>query len=179
MEQAYSRWLTHVTEPELLEQLKNMSEQERQEAFCRELAFGTGGLRGILGAGTNRMNVYTVRRATQGLANYLKKQKLPLSAAIAHDSRRCGRAFAEAAAQASASRQATTPRNITAIRSTALTAARSRWTQQMPLSRRSPGTTTLWMCRPAAIRKPAPTGASNRSRTAFWTHMSMPSMLSA
>ena len=44
------------------------------------------------------MNVYTVRRATQGLANYLKKQKLPLSAAIAHDSRRCGRAFAEAAA---------------------------------------------------------------------------------
>ena len=98
MEQAYSRWLTHVTEPELLEQLKNMSEQERQEAFCRELAFGTGGLRGILGAGTNRMNVYTVRRATQGLANYLKKQKLPLSAAIAHDSRRCGRAFAEAAA---------------------------------------------------------------------------------
>lgn len=98
MEQAYSRWLTHVTEPELLEQLKNMSEQERQEAFCRELAFGTGGLRGILGAGTNRMNVYTVRRETQGLANYLKKQKLPLSAAIAHDSRRCGRAFAEAAA---------------------------------------------------------------------------------
>lgn len=90
MEQAYSRWLTHVTEPELREQLKNMSEQERQEAFCRELAFGTGGLRGILGAGTNRMNVYTVRRATQGLANYLKKQKLPLSAAIAHDSRRCG-----------------------------------------------------------------------------------------
>ena len=55
MEQAYSRWLTHVTEPELLEQLKNMSEQERQEAFCRELAFGTGGLRGILGAGTNRI----------------------------------------------------------------------------------------------------------------------------
>lgn len=45
MEQAYSRWLTHVTEPELQEQLKNMSEQERQEAFCRELSFGTGGLR--------------------------------------------------------------------------------------------------------------------------------------
>ena len=98
MEQAYSRWLTHVTEPELLAQLQSMNEQERQEAFCRELSFGTGGLRGILGAGTNRMNVYTVRRATQGLANYLKKQKLPLSAAIAHDSRRCGRAFAEAAA---------------------------------------------------------------------------------
>ena len=98
MEQMYARWLAHVTEPELLDQLKNMNERERQEAFCCELAFGTGGLRGILGAGTNRMNVYTVRRATQGLANYLKKQGLPLSAAIAHDSRRCGRAFAEAAA---------------------------------------------------------------------------------
>lgn len=98
MEQAYSRWRACVTEPELLLQLQNMSEQERQEAFCRDLSFGTGGLRGILGAGTNRMNVYTVRRATQGLANYLKAQKLPLSAAIAHDSRLCGRAFAEAAA---------------------------------------------------------------------------------
>ena len=73
MEQAYSRWLTHVTEPELLEQLKNMSEQERQEAFCCELAFGTGGLRGILGAGTNRMNVYVIRRATQAVADYLNE----------------------------------------------------------------------------------------------------------
>ena len=98
MEQAYSRWLAHVTEPELLTQLQTMNEQERREAFCRDLSFGTGGLRGILGAGTNRMNIYTVRRATQGLANYLKAQRLPLSAAIAHDSRLCGRAFAEAAA---------------------------------------------------------------------------------
>ena len=98
MDQAYTRWLTHVTEPELLAQLQSMDEQERQEAFCRELSFGTGGLRGILGAGTNRMNVYTVRKATQGLANYLKAKKLPLSAAVAHDSRLCGRAFAEAAA---------------------------------------------------------------------------------
>ena len=98
MEQAYSRWLAHVTEPELLMQLQKMSKQEQQEAFCRDLSFGTGGLRGILGAGTNRMNVYTVRRATQGLANYLKARKLPPSAAIAHDSRLCGRAFAEAAA---------------------------------------------------------------------------------
>ena len=71
MEQAYSRWLAHVTEPELLTQLQTMNEQERREAFCRDLSFGTGGLRGILGAGTNRMNIYTVRRATQGLANYL------------------------------------------------------------------------------------------------------------
>ena len=98
MEQTYARWLAQVKEPELLAQLNAMDERERQEAFCCDLSFGTGGLRGLLGAGTNRMNVYTVRRATQGLANYLRAQRLPLSVAIAHDSRLCGRAFAEAAA---------------------------------------------------------------------------------
>lgn len=95
MEQEYSRWLSHVAESDLLSQLQTMSEQERREAFCCDLSFGTGGLRGIVGAGTNRMNIYTVRRATQGLANYLKAQKLPMSAAIAHDSRLYGRTFAE------------------------------------------------------------------------------------
>ena len=98
MEQEYSRWLSHVAESDLLSQLHTMSEQERREAFCCDLSFGTGGLRGIVGAGTNRMNIYTVRRATQGLANYLKAQKLPMSAAIAHDSRLYGRTFAETAA---------------------------------------------------------------------------------
>ena len=98
MEQEYSRWLSHVAESDLLSQLQTMSEQERREAFCCDLSFGTGGLRGIVGAGTNRMNIYTVRRATQGLANYLKAQKLPMSAAIAHDSRLYGRTFAETAA---------------------------------------------------------------------------------
>ena len=98
MEQEYSRWLSHVAESDLLSQLQTMSEQERREAFCCDLSFGTGGLRGIVGAGTNRMNIYTVCRATQGLANYLKAQKLPMSAAIAHDSRLYGRTFAETAA---------------------------------------------------------------------------------
>ena len=169
MEQEYSRWLSHVAESDLLSQLQTMSEQERREAFCCDLSFGTGGLRGIVGAGTNRMNIYTVRRATQGLANYLKAQKLPMSAAIAHDSRLYGRTFAETAAcvlaangikvylyrdwsrhrrsagpcagmpaeQASALRQATIPRSITAIRFMALTAARSHWTRRMPSRRRS------------------------------------------
>ena len=51
-------------------------EKEITERFYRELEFGTGGLRGILGAGTNRMNIYTVRKATQGLANFMIKEKV-------------------------------------------------------------------------------------------------------
>lgn len=169
MEQEYSRWLSHVAESDLLSQLHTMSEQERREAFCCDLSFGTGGLRGIVGAGTNRMNIYTVRRATQGLANYLKAQKLPMSAAIAHDSRltavplpkqllafwqrtalrsisirdwsrhrrSAGPCAGMPAEQASALRQATIPRSITAIRFMALTAARSHWTRRMPSRRRS------------------------------------------
>ena len=63
------------------------------DRFYRDLAFGTGGLRGVLGAGTNRMNIYTVRRATQGLADYLNASSLPKSVAIAHDSRIKGELF--------------------------------------------------------------------------------------
>ena len=95
---AYARWCAHVTDAALLAQLHAMDADAVQSAFARELSFGTGGLRGILGAGTDRMNVYVVRRATQGLADYMHAQNLPLRAAIAHDSRLCGREFAEAAA---------------------------------------------------------------------------------
>lgn len=98
MKQDYQRWLAEVRDPELHRQLREMQPDEIEDAFGRALSFGTGGLRGILGAGTNRMNVYLVRRATQGLANYLKAKKLPLSVAIAHDSRLHSREFAEAAA---------------------------------------------------------------------------------
>ena len=49
-------------------------EEEIEERFYKELEFGTGGLRGVIGAGTNRMNIYTVRKATQGLANYILKE---------------------------------------------------------------------------------------------------------
>lgn len=69
-----------------------------EDRFYRELEFGTGGLRGILGAGTNRMNVYTVAKATQGYSNYLKKQNDALSVAIAYDSRIHSDLFAEIAA---------------------------------------------------------------------------------
>lgn len=72
---------------------------EIQERFYKELEFGTAGLRGVIGAGTNRMNIYTVRKATQGLANYILKNKAQdKGVAIAYDSRRMSPEFAEEAA---------------------------------------------------------------------------------
>ncbi len=74
-------------------------EKEIEERFYKELEFGTGGLRGILGAGTNRMNIYTVRKATQGLANYIISQNgQEKGVAIAYDSRRMSPEFAREAA---------------------------------------------------------------------------------
>ena len=81
--------------------LNNEDKTELIESFYRDLEFGTGGLRGIMGAGTNRMNIYTVGSATQGLANYLKKNfaDMPLiSVAIGHDCRNNSRKFAEISA---------------------------------------------------------------------------------
>ena len=69
-----------------------------EDRFYRELEFGTGGLRGVIGAGTNRMNVFTVGKATQGYANYLKARFAAPSVAIAYDSRINSRLFAETAA---------------------------------------------------------------------------------
>lgn len=75
------------------------NEAEIEERFYKELEFGTGGLRGIIGAGTNRMNLYTVRKATQGLANYIIKQGTQAKGvAIAYDSRNMSPEFADAAA---------------------------------------------------------------------------------
>ena len=70
-----------------------------EDRFYRELEFGTGGLRGVLGAGTNRMNVYTVAKATQGYSNYLKSVAEKPSVAIAYDSRIHSDLFAETAAE--------------------------------------------------------------------------------
>ena len=80
--------------------LQKESPAELVESFYRNLEFGTGGLRGIMGVGTNRMNKYTVGMATQGYANYLKASfpKQIVSVAIAHDSRNNSRFFAETAA---------------------------------------------------------------------------------
>ena len=81
-----------------LEAIKN-NEEEVQDRFYKELDFGTGGLRGVIGAGTNRMNFYTVRKATQGLANYIVKQGgQDKGVAIAYDSRKFSPEFAKEAA---------------------------------------------------------------------------------
>ena len=81
-----------------LEAIKG-DEKEIEDRFYKELEFGTGGLRGVIGAGTNRMNIYTVRKATQGLANYIVKQGgKEKGAAIAYDSRRKSPEFADEAA---------------------------------------------------------------------------------
>ena len=98
----YAFWLEdsyfdQETKDELLAIKDN--EAEIEDRFYKELEFGTGGLRGVLGAGTNRMNIYTVRKATQGLANYIKKQGgQEKGVAIAYDSRRMSPEFADVAA---------------------------------------------------------------------------------
>ncbi|MCR5153705.1 MAG: phospho-sugar mutase [Lachnospiraceae bacterium] len=100
--QSYEKWLSEpyfdaATKKEL-EGIKD-NDNEIKERFYKELEFGTGGLRGIIGAGTNRMNVYTVRKATQGLANYIiKMKKQDKGVAISFDSRHMSPEFADEAA---------------------------------------------------------------------------------
>jgi phosphoglucomutase len=99
------RWTKEPFDNETIEQVKNLIEndpQELTESFYRNLEFGTGGLRGIMGVGTNRMNKYTVAMATQGLANYLIKMfpgKDRISIAVAHDCRNNSDYFAQITAQ--------------------------------------------------------------------------------
>ena len=83
----YIRWLELADDEEIKAELLSMSDEEKEDAFYRDLAFGTGGLRGVLGAGTNRMNLYTVAKASQGLANYVKKHFTSPSVAVGYDSR--------------------------------------------------------------------------------------------
>ena len=95
------RWLEEVTDPELSAELLSIRNEEKEvhERFYRSLEFGTGGLRGELGAGTNRMNIYTVRQATQGFAAYLLTQEEKPSAAISYDSRHKSDVFARETAR--------------------------------------------------------------------------------
>lgn len=96
----YHRWLTKADmDPALLEELRTMDEKQQEDAFYRDLSFGTGGLRGVIGAGTNRMNIYTVAKATQGLANYLKEHFRAPSVAIGFDSRINSELFSKVAAR--------------------------------------------------------------------------------
>ena len=98
----YKRWLTCATyDSEIGEELQNIQGDEVaiNDRFYRDLAFGTGGLRGVIGAGTNRMNIYTVRKATQGIAEYLNESFDDASVAIAYDSRKNSKKFAQTAAE--------------------------------------------------------------------------------
>lgn len=98
----YQQWITNeYFDENTRNELKALegNEKELQDRFYKDLEFGTGGLRGVLGAGSNRMNVYTVRRASQGLANYIKMQNgQSKGVAIAYDSRNMSVEFADTAA---------------------------------------------------------------------------------
>ena len=91
------RWRQHVT-GELLQELEGLTEAQTEDAFYRDLAFGTGGLRGTIGVGTNWMNIYTVAKATQGLADYLNRTFTGPSVVIGYDSRIKSDEFAKVAA---------------------------------------------------------------------------------
>lgn len=93
----YERWLEKADD-EMKELLKGYSDKEIEDSFYRNLAFGTGGLRGTIGAGTNRMNVHTVGKASQGLADYLVKNYEAPSVVIGFDSRIKSDEFAKVAA---------------------------------------------------------------------------------
>ena len=98
---AYKLWLEKATaDQDLIPELRNMNEDEIVQAFYADLAFGTAGLRGVIGAGTNRMNVYTVAKATQGLANYILKHapEGERRVAVSRDSRLKSELFARVAA---------------------------------------------------------------------------------
>ncbi len=98
IEQTYRRWLKEA-DASLRAELRDMNEAAQEDAFYRSLAFGTGGLRGVIGAGTNRMNIHTVAKASQGLADYVAKHFPPeqRKIAVSFDSRILSDTFAKVA----------------------------------------------------------------------------------
>ena len=96
----YESWLnSSIISDEIKNELRNIQdEKEIEDRFYKDLEFGTGGLRGVIGAGSNRMNIYTVSKATQGFANYLNENFDNASVAIAYDSRNMSKEFAKSAA---------------------------------------------------------------------------------
>ncbi|MBR5109503.1 MAG: phospho-sugar mutase [Clostridia bacterium] len=99
IEQTYQRWLREA-DASLQSELRGMDENAKEDAFYRSLAFGTGGLRGVIGAGTNRMNIHTVAKASQGLADYVIRH-FPADRrriAVSYDSRILSDTFAQTAA---------------------------------------------------------------------------------
>ncbi|HFL0776460.1 TPA: phospho-sugar mutase [Enterococcus faecium] len=93
----YERWLNHAN-ADIIEELRSYSEKDIEDSFYKNLSFGTGGLCGTIGAGTNRMNVHTVGKASQGLADYLNKNYEAASVVVGYDSRIKSDVFAKTAA---------------------------------------------------------------------------------
>ncbi|XIK61214.1 phospho-sugar mutase [Enterococcus faecium] len=93
----YERWLNHAN-ADIIEELRSYSEKDIEHSFYKNLSFGTGGLRGTIGAGPNRMNVHTVGKASQGLADYLNKNYEAASVVVGYDSRIKSDVFAKTAA---------------------------------------------------------------------------------
>ena len=88
VQEKYLQWLNHPTmDSELKEELLNMTEEQKHDAFYTDAEFGTAGMRGLLGAGTNRLNVYTIRKATVGFAKYLNNICDHPTVAISYDNR--------------------------------------------------------------------------------------------
>lgn len=96
----YNDWLeSNIVDEKMKDELRAIKdEKEIEDRFYKDLEFGTGGLRGVIGAGSNRMNIYTVSKATQGFANYLNGRFENPSVAIAYDSRNMSKEFSKAAA---------------------------------------------------------------------------------
>lgn len=100
IQEKVDKWLNSAIDEQSKEEIKSLNETVLADSFYKDLEFGTGGLRGVMGIGSNRMNKYTIGMATQGLANYLKKSfpNEEVKVAIAHDSRNNSRFFAETTA---------------------------------------------------------------------------------
>ena len=98
IQQAYAAWLEKA-DASLQKELTSMNDSQKEDAFYRDLAFGTGGLRGVIGAGTNRMNIHTVSKASQGLADYVVKHfpEDQRRIAVSYDSRILSDEFAKVA----------------------------------------------------------------------------------
>lgn len=98
VEERYEKWVSHPNlDPRYKDELNNMDAQEKNDAFYTLIEFGTAGMRGLLGPGTNRINIHTIRKATQGYANYIKKAGEPAckaGIAIGYDNRHMSKEFA-------------------------------------------------------------------------------------
>jgi phosphoglucomutase len=104
VEKKYLKWLNHpFMDEDLKQELENMDETQKKDAFYKDAEFGTAGMRNILGAGTNRLNVYTVRKATVGFGNFLNRKEGEVSIAIAYDNRYKSTEFAMESARIMAS----------------------------------------------------------------------------